>query len=101
MRDDVAPDDVEVDWSCRVTAGGWELVATAVDDPFEHWARAVQERYGGRVDMWGVEYFRGGECVSDGSISVPPPYMPPLATLRYTLGSLRREAEYWATHPTR
>ncbi len=103
------PDDVDdpdgtdpgpVEWSCRVEAGGWVLEAAAVDDPFAHRARAVQQRYGGRVDQWEVRYYRGDELVSDGSISVPPPYTPPIATVVVTLASLRREAAWWETHPT-
>jgi hypothetical protein len=93
-------DDVEVVWSCRVTGGSWELRVAAVDDPFEHTARAVPEPDGSGPGRWSAWYYRGDELVSEALISVPAPFMPPLATLRGTLGSLRREAEYWARHPT-
>lgn len=68
------------------------ITAEESDDPYRFSARAVQRA----ENMWDVEYFREGVLCSDGSISTPPPHMPPMTTLVSTLADLRREADYWA-----
>lgn len=70
----------------------WQLTMQNSDDPHGHSARASQRT----ATRWDVEYLRGDEVVSTGSISTPPPHMPPMATLIGTLQELRTAADYWA-----
>ncbi|MGW3992386.1 hypothetical protein ACWEF6_02750 [Amycolatopsis sp. NPDC004772] len=74
----------------------WKLTLQDPDDPYGHSARAVQRD----KRHWDVEYYRGDELDSTGSISTPPPYMPPMATLMSTLQDLRQVADYWARQPS-
>lgn len=67
----------------------WQLTLQDPDDPHGHSARAQQLS----DSRWDVEYYRGDTLVSTGSISTPPPHMPPFATLEYTLRDLRKEAD--------
>jgi len=70
----------------------WTLRLQDPEDPYSHSATARQRS----ITRWDVEYYRGDEMISDGSIGTPPPHMPPVATLMGTLQVLRKEADHWA-----
>lgn len=68
------------------------VVMTNPDDPDQHRGEA-RCRPDGRV--WDTTYYRGGEVVSEGAVSTPPPHVPPVATLKGTLDQLAQEQRYW------
>lgn len=69
---------------------GMVLVLRVHDDsdPHRHLARATQ------VDRhrWEVVYLRAGQRIAEGTITTPPPHLPPTATLIGELENYRRMA---------